>query len=172
MPTEFVSSKDRRDGFWTCTRSEVQQLAASAMVTNSTVSQPSYSAEERTRAKQAFGLCRLLGHPSDQALTRLLDCGNMLGTEITSQDLRTARALYGPCPACTEGKMRAPTLSISTSPPASNIGERLHIDFMILHNVSLGGNKYILVSCDEKTSYIAAAGMKDISEASRLHLIP
>ena len=91
----ILIAKDRGNGFWTCTRSEVQQLAASAMVTNSTVSQPSYSAEERTRAKQAFGLCRLLGHPSDQALTRLLDCGNMLETEITSQDLRTARTLYG-----------------------------------------------------------------------------
>ena len=62
--------------------------------------------------------------------------------------------------------MRAPSLPSSLTPPASKIGERLHIDFIILSHESLGGNKYILVSCDEKTSYIAAAGMKDKTLAS------
>jgi hypothetical protein len=115
----ILSARDRGDGFWTCTKSEVKQLVATAMLT-----QPpqSFSAEERSRAQQAFNLCRLLGHPSDQALISLLDNGNMMGTALTSQDLRTARHLFGPCPASVEGKMRAPSLPSSVTPPATKIG--------------------------------------------------
>jgi hypothetical protein len=112
----------------------VKQLVATALLT-----QPSHSlsAENRPRAQQAFNLCRLLGHPSDQALISLLGNGNMIGTALTSQDLRTARHLFGPCPACVEGKMQAPSLPSSLTPPATKIGERLHIDFIILSHESL-----------------------------------
>ena len=128
------------------------------------------TAEERARAKEAFGLCKLLRHPGDEYLIQALKNGVFTSTHLTAQDLRNARTLYGPCQACREGKMVAPTEQQSLTEPARKIGDRVHTDLIILEGKSVGDNTVILLSVDEKTSYIVAVpcpgkGEKSIREA-------
>jgi hypothetical protein len=66
------------------------------------------SAQERRRAVEARDLHNRMSHPSDKVLIRALDNGNIKNTELTSQDVRNALQLLGPCVPCLQGKMRAP----------------------------------------------------------------
>jgi hypothetical protein len=112
-----------------------------------------YTAEERTRAKQAYELHIKLGHPNDQYLMRALENGNYNNCHLTGQDLRNARDLYGRCPACLEAKIRDKPQPTSTSPPANEVGEVLHSDLIPLTTKSAGGNTVILFAVDEKSGY-------------------
>ena len=69
---------------------------------------PQFTADERRRAREAFNLCAILRHPGDHAMLMALDGGTFAQNHLTAQDFRNGRRLFGPCPACTEGKMRAP----------------------------------------------------------------
>ena len=143
------------DGFWRCSYDDLKK---SSQVTTYEVKH--YSAEERDRAKRAFNLCSLLGHPSDQTMITALDNGSFTHLDLTSKDFRNATALFGSCLAYLEGKMKVPSSKPSQSLPASEIGEHLHVDLLPLTALSLGGNTYLLISVDEKTGYISTAPLK------------
>ena len=72
-----------------------------------------FTREQITRAKEARMLHCLLGHTSDSALTISLDHGSIVGTHLTSSDIRNARALLGPCESCIIGKRRNPSMHSS-----------------------------------------------------------
>jgi len=156
-----LTATHKGDGFWRC---NYDDLKKSSKVTTYEVKH--YSAEERDRAKRAFDLCSLMGHPSDQALINTFDNGSFTHLDLTSEDFRNARALFGPCLACLEGKIKAPSSKPSTTPPASAIGEHLHVDLLPLTTVSLGGNSYLLIAVDEKTGYITTAPLKSKNSKS------
>jgi hypothetical protein len=66
--------------------------------------------------------------------------------------------------------MVAPTEQQSLTEPARHVGDRVHTDLIILEGKSSGDNTVILLSVDEKTSYIVAVpcpgkGEKSIREA-------
>jgi hypothetical protein len=126
---------------------------------------PQLTAEERSRALEALQLCRLLRHPGDESVVNALNNGIFTTTHLTSQDLRNARAIYGPCSACREGKMLAPTEPTSISEPSRGIGNKLHTDLIILKSKSIGGNTLILTTCDEKSSYIVGVPCVSKKEA-------
>ena len=124
------------------------------------------TAEERARAKEAHALCDRMGHPGDQAVIDSLDYSlRPEFAHLTSQDFRNGRALLGPCRACQEGKMTAPRELVSKSEPARSIGEHVHSDLYILKDTSIGGNRFILVTADEKSSYIVGVPMQRKSES-------
>jgi hypothetical protein len=116
--------------------------------------QPHYSAGERMRACEAFDLCANLRHPGDDAIIKALDNGTFASSHLTAQDFRIGRALFGACPARTEGKIRARKEPTSKSEPARAVGDHLHGDFIILKNKSIGGNTIKFVTVDEKSNYL------------------
>ena len=97
------------------------------------VDEVQYSAKEVERCKDAIELHARLNHISDAALTKLLDHGSILNCNVSSQDLRKARKIYGPCNGCLFGKMTAPMQPDSTSALSENIAEILHCDIYYLN---------------------------------------
>ena len=91
----------------------------------SIVDDESLSTHQAERAKEARELHNSLGHPGDKALSLALDNGNLLPTQVTSQDLKNANLLLGPCIPCIQSKMRAPTERSSDSPHAQYIGQKV-----------------------------------------------
>jgi hypothetical protein len=75
-------------------------------------------------------------------------------SHLTAQDFYIGRASFGACPACTEGKMRAPKEPASKSEPARAVRNHLYGDFIILKNKSIGGYTIIFVTVDEKSNYL------------------
>ena len=88
--------------------------------------------EEVHRAKGVLELHDGLNHPSDEALTKLLDNGGIIGCPWTSQDLRIARSIFGECVKCRVGKTTNPSAPLSQSPSASSPGELLHADIFFV----------------------------------------
>jgi len=150
----IVHAKDNGDGFWRADLSAkvtAQEVPISPYHANEIISKPRIhlTAEEISRAKAARDLCNLLGHPGQQAMIDGLN-NNAYGlTPLNGQDVRNALNRFGPCPACLEGKMHAPSFRPSQSPPATSIGEHLHADLIPLNGRSIGGNTFILYAVDE-----------------------
>jgi len=103
------------------------------------ISKPTYadgkffSSTERDLAAEARSLHERLGHPSIDALSKALDAGEYINCRVTSQALRNADIIYGPCHACNRGKLtdrrpHLPGASAQTRPG----GRTLHIDIMFL----------------------------------------
>ena len=120
-----------------------------------------FSNEEKLRAKQAFNLCKQLGHPGDRSLITSLDNNNFSNCILTSKDLKNARKLFGSCPECLLAKMKAPSDKTSTTPPAELIGEKLFMDLIFYGHETIGGNVGAVFSVDEKSSYCWIAGFKN-----------
>ena len=152
--SELLKATDRGDGFCRCSYKDLKRDHVEAYM------QKHFSAEERERASRARELCTLTGHPGFEALILALDSGCFSHTDLTGQDVRNAREIFGPCTACLEGKMREPSHQPSQTPPATEIGEHLHSDLIPLQSTSLGGNNYILIAVDEKTGYVSAVPIK------------
>jgi hypothetical protein len=141
---EVLRGVNRGDDFWSCLDRD--------LIPTSNVSYPSgvednvmlndsvlhLTAEERQRAKQAHELCAKLRHPGDHSVIMALDGGIFANNHLTSQEFRNGRKLFGACIACTEAKMKAPPEPTSITEPARSIGQRLHIDLIILKSTSIG----------------------------------
>ena len=106
-----------------------------------------------SRALRTRDLCTFTGHMGRAKLIIQLDNKNYGDCPLTSQDVRNAEALFGPCIACT-AKDKARRILISLSIPAYNIGERLHADLYPLKVKSIGGNTFILLAVDEKSGHM------------------
>ena len=115
--------------------------------------EPFYSNEEKTRAKEARELHARLNHPNDAALIKALDNGAFKHCHLSSQAVRDALVLFGPCTWCLIGKMKPPPEKTSVSPPPSHIGGNVHVDLIILTATSLGGNNYMLFAVDGKCRF-------------------
>ena len=155
----IVTGRDHGDGYWRCSAKDLVKSSISAYAARH------FSAEEVQRAIEARELCRASGHIGFNNLIRQLDSGNYEQCRLTSQDVRNAEALYGPCLACLEAKMRRDPEKPSDSPPAYEIGEKLHADLIILSETSLAGNNFILVIVDEKTGYLWGIPLKHKTSA-------
>jgi len=130
------------------------------------VIRPHLTAEERARAKEAWSLCDVLGHPGPDSVIEALNNGIFQSSHLTGQDYLNGRQLFGDCPACVEGKMVAPTEKSSNTEPARHIGDRLHTDLILLKTKSIGGNSVILTSRDEKSGFIIGIPSKSKSESA------
>ena len=153
-----INATDKGDGFWTCSYEDLVNASETKAFQTS-----HFSAEERERARRAFDLCKLTAHSGDTSLLMALDAGSFSHLDLTAQDLRNARNIFGPCTACLEGKMRAPPRESSNTAPANRVGEHLHADLIPLSGPSIGGNTYLLIAVDEKSSYVSMAPLKNKS---------
>ena len=82
-----------------------------------------------------------------------LENRNLSPTRVTSQDLKNANLLLGPCIPCIQSKMRTPSKRPCDSHPAQQIGQHVHVDIVPIAT-SIGGNNYILFSINERYDYI------------------
>ena len=88
--------------------------------------------EELHRAKGVLELHDGMNHPSDEALTKLLDNGGIIGCPWTSRDILIARSIFDECVKCRVGKTTNPSAPPSHSPSASSPGKLLHADIFFV----------------------------------------
>ena len=136
--------KDPFDRFWKC---PVEQFDAEilrafplmAQLHRETFCYPMsayYTVEQQRRAQEAIQLHQALDHPSDRALTALLGSPSMINVPITANDLANARAIYGPCPHCLEGKPKPHVGKHQTFDPGgepTKPGQLLHADIVFIN---------------------------------------
>jgi hypothetical protein len=154
-----LTARDDGDGFFSCSLADLEQadvaiksvkaLAKTENVEPVPARELHISAEERKRALAFVEWHSRQMHPSDRAAIVMFNSRSMVDCQFTAADVRNARALFGPCPACTEGKMVAPPQRTSTTEPAHQVGEVLHGDFIFLKQTSVGGNNIIFFTVDE-----------------------
>jgi len=63
-----------------------------------------FPTKHRVRAEVARELHEIIGHPNDFVLCKSLDNAKLLGTHITSVDVKNANIIIGHCIACQQGK--------------------------------------------------------------------
>ena len=167
----IVFDEDPRDGFHKCPISRMDEVILKAFPT---ICQKSYSSfvysmssyytvEQQRRAQEAIQLHNALDHPSDKAMAEMLKSPSMINVPITAQDLANARAIYGPCPHCLEGKPHPHVgkhRSFDGESEPTKPGELLHVDI-----VYIAGDPY-LFSVDHVSGYMNLFHMKSKSKAS------
>jgi hypothetical protein len=117
------------------------------------------NAQEIKRAKEAQELHQVVGHPGDEALKHALNHGVWPNTVLTGRDVDNARTLFGPCPACSEGKITEAPNPTADEVPAHQVGELLVYDLAELHTKSIGGNTVMLYGRDVHSSYVLVSGL-------------
>lgn len=153
-------------GFWICFYDELLRYRKKRgpepvySIQDVEFSAEHFTAEERNRALEAWNMCRANAHPGFRRLK--IDLGNGIypNCHLTAKDVDNAETIYGPCPGCLEGKMKAPSEPSSKTPPAEKPGDKLHCDLQELPCKSLGGNTFELFVVDEKTGYRIILGLK------------
>ena len=115
--------------------------------------------EELHKAKGVLDLHAGLNHPSDDALSKLLNNGGIIGCPWTSRDLRLARSIFGDCVKCRVGKTANPIAPPSQSPGGSSPGKLLHADIFFV--TSDRGLKFpYLISLDDTVNYMMVVKVK------------
>jgi len=120
-----------------------------------------FSADQRRRAAGYREWHIINGHISDYAASQAFRHGSIRNCHFTVSDIRNANILLGPCPACTAGKMTAPSKLSSLSAPAQRPGEHIHADFIFMKQITVGGNLLILFTVCEHSGYIKGVPLKN-----------
>ena len=114
---------------------------------------------ERRTTRGVLKLHAGLNHPSDEALTRLLDNGGIIGCPWTSRDLRLSRNIFGECVKCRVGKTTNPSAPPSQSPSTNSPGELFHADIFFVMTVR-GVKVPYLLSLDDTVNYMMVVKVK------------
>ena len=96
-----------------------------------------YTEAQQERAQQAVALHEAMGHPSDAALIEMLKSPSLINCPISASDVSNARAIYGPCSVCLEGKPR-PVKGSNASLDQFTVtapGQLLHVDVAFIQKV-------------------------------------
>ena len=115
-----------------------------------------YTLDQQQRAQEAIRLHQAFNHPSDKALSTLLVSPSAVNIKITPIDLQNARAIYGPCPHCLEGKAQPSKGSHKSFDDAlkpTEPGELLHCDIVFIKG------KPRLFSVDHVSGYMMLVSM-------------
>jgi hypothetical protein len=94
-----------------------------------------YTRDQQERAARAVQLHNAMSHPSDAALIAMLQSPSFINCPITASDVVNARAIFGPCPQCSEGKP-FPTTGNNPTYQDHNIsmpGQMLHVDIVFIN---------------------------------------
>ena len=138
-----VFERDNADGFYKCESSPPRQASAyPSSVIASQASNPFstsvyYTKEQQARAQQAVALHNAMGHPSDLALEAMLVSPSLINCPVSAADLANARAMFGQCPQCLEGKPLPTTGNNSAIDnfEVTAAGQLLHMDIVFLAKV-------------------------------------
>ena len=120
-----------------------------------------YTLDQQKRAQEAVQLHQSLRHPSDKALGALLRSPSMINSGISPIDLANARAIWGPCPHCLEGKPLPHEGSHKTYDPGGEPqkpGELLHVDIVYIDG------RPRLMAVDHVTGYMSLVIMNSKSK--------
>ena len=115
-----------------------------------------YTLDQQQRAQEAIRLHQAFNHPSDKALSTLLVSPSAINIKITPMDLQNARAIYGPCPHCLEGKpqpSKGSHKSFDDVLKPTEPGELLHCDIVFIKG------KPRLFSVDHVSGYMMLIAM-------------
>ena len=115
-----------------------------------------YTLDQQQRAQEAIRLHQAFNHPSDKALSTLLVSPSAINIKITPMDLQNARAIYGPCPHCLEGKpqpSKGSHKSFDDALKPTQPGELLHCDIVFIKG------KPRLFSVDHVSGYMMLVAM-------------
>jgi len=138
-----------------------------------------YTVEQQRRAQEAIQLHQALDHPSDKALKALLGSPSMINVPITAQDLANARAIYGPCPHCLEGKPKPHVGTHQTFDPGgepTKPGQLLHMDIVYINGkprlfvVDHVSGKCDLIMMPSKSKASCCDALETIIHSYRSHL--
>ena len=138
-----------------------------------------YTMEQQRRAKFAIDLHNALDHPSDKALSALLISPSSINVDITPQDLINARAIYGPCSHCLEGKPVPHKGSHSSNDPNEESqapGEIVHVDVIFVikrpYMFAVDDNTNYMLICEmaSKSTNEVIKALDDIIAKFRSHL--
>lgn len=116
-----------------------------------------YTIAQQERAQDAIRFHEAMGHPSDAALGTLMVSPSVINCNLTPADLAVARALYGPCPHCLEGKPQPDKHTHSSWDPGgrpTEPGQHLHTDI-----VYIKGEPFYL-SVDDVCEYLTLTRMQ------------
>jgi hypothetical protein len=113
-----------------------------------------YTKEQCRRAENARRLHRLLGHPGNATLLKMLQNGTVLNTPVVPSDLALADQVLGGCIHCIQGKLTKKPQRPTTTKRSTIIGERVHID--LFH---WAGQIY-LIAIDEASGHMVTIKLK------------
>ena len=117
----------------------------------------------KKRADEAVKLHMKLNHPSDEQLCRTLNNGG-IRTTVTANDVKSARALYGPCCGCNAGKHTNSTTGGQYN-NANRLAQHLHADIIYIPTGN-GKSSLFHLSSDEYSTDIKVYPMEDQTAAS------
>lgn len=167
---EYLHATRGEDGFLTCSYKDMKKhgdpsnfLRANPVnMTETPGEDVHFTAEERARAKEAWELCPLLGHPGFKSIIHGLDNGNYANhTHLCGQDVKNGIKIFGRCLSCLEGKIIAPKAIASKTPPATHVGERLYCDLKEYKGTTISGYTGYVFAVDEKSGYCSVVGIKN-----------
>ena len=113
-----------------------------------------YTMEERKRAKETWEAHSAMGHMSKKALGDAMENGVYAGSYLTRADVENAYKIYSGCNACMEAQYKLPSEPESKSPTAPWVAHTLNIDIFFYRNVTLGGNRLVIIATDQKSGAI------------------
>jgi hypothetical protein len=125
-----------------------------------------FTNEQYVRARETRHLHLTLNHPSNSTLYNALKYGVIGGCRLTKEDVQLCEEILGPCLACIAGKSTKPHYSPSKSPPATKVGEELHVDLYTLTTASLRGSKYLLLSVCAVSNYLHVISLQSKSTSA------
>ena len=128
----------------------------------------------REQVRRAHGVRELhvgLGHPSDDIFCIMLDSNCMVNCHFFAQDVRNAYAIFGECMSCIAGKIVSASALPSLAPPATLIGEKLHIDILPYKVTTTGGNTCGLIGDDEVSRFLFLVSMPNKSKRTLVRAI-
>ena len=173
---KIITNLNRRRALWFISSQQLEHLAINntQILCPIAINQTAYdikgphhsmlSADQIDRANKAHKLHHQLLHPSDNQLIRALSAGLFNNTSVTPADVKLARELHGACPQCMAGKTRNKSYKESTTPPATFVGERVHVDLlpfkdnMGVYKTTGGSFDYILM-IDEYSGHMSYIGI-------------
>jgi hypothetical protein len=105
-------------------------------------------------------LHRSLGHPNNRRLRELLETGQLIGTDLTTEDLDLYVKLDQKCESCIMGKTKKAPTYPSTSEKSKIVGQHLHVDILELEDC------FYLISIDEATGHLCSLPLERKSESA------
>jgi hypothetical protein len=112
-----------KNGFWTCSYDDLVEaerrmsLPSTESYTNmSSGPNRHFTHDERVRARQAYDLCAVLGHPGRERLARALENGNFAASHLTPRDVLNAEIIHGRCPVWKRRSLHRTLLRLERDP--------------------------------------------------------
>ena len=114
---------------------------------------------ETQRINDIIKLHTMMGHIGNAALSTALDNGIIIGTYLTSKDVRLYEK-FGPyCHACEKGKATQDISYPSVEPLPSKIGETVHTDIIFI-KINKKRNQPYLFSVDAYSAFVMIKKLK------------